>query len=84
MCSIDKGSRRLLNAVKARSRKGEALDDPDLNKRSFSFVIRSEEELRSGDVVVVREVRDRGNGEREVVAVPERAILQEAQKIFAT
>jgi len=60
------------------------LDDPDLNKRSFSFVIRSGEDLKSGDVVVVREVRDRGNGEREVVVVPEKAILQEAEKLFAT
>ena len=84
MCSIDRGNRQPLNAAKGSSRKGEALDDPDLNKRSFSFVIRSREELSSGDVVVVREVRDRGNGEREVVAVPEKAILQEAEKLFAT
>lgn len=84
MCSIDRGNRWPLNAVKGRSRKGEALDDPDLNKRSFSFVIRSGEDLKSGDVVVVRKVRDRGNGEREVVVVPEKAILQEAEKLFAT
>lgn len=66
------------------SRKGDALDDPDLNKRSFSFVVRSGEELESGDVVVVREVKDRGNGEREIVVVPERAIREEADKLFAT
>jgi hypothetical protein len=60
------------------------LQDPDLDRRSFSFVIRSAEDLKSGDVVVVREVRERGNGEREVVAVPEKAILQEAAKLFAT
>ena len=84
MCSIDRDSQPPLNAVKRRSRKGEALDNPDLNKRSFSFVVRSGEELESGDVVVVREVKDRGNGEREIIAVAEKAILQEAEKIFAT
>jgi hypothetical protein len=84
VCSIDSGNEWPFNAVKGRSRKGETLDDPDLNKRSFSFVVRSGEDLKSGDVVVVREVRDRGNGEREVLAVPEKAILQEAEKLFAS
>jgi hypothetical protein len=66
------------------SRKGTALEQPDIDKRSFSFVVRSSEDLKSGDVVVVREVRDSGNGEREIIAVAEKAILQEAEKIFAT
>ncbi len=60
------------------------MDKPDLDRRSFSFVIQAGEDLESGDVVVVREVKDKGNGEREVVAVPERAIREEAAKLFAS
>ncbi len=60
------------------------MDRADLDKRSFSFTLTSPEDLKSGDVVVVREVKDNGNGEREIIAVAEKAILQEAEKIFAT
>ena len=60
------------------------MESPDLDRRSFSFVIRSNEELRSGDVVIVREVREAANGERVVLAVPEKAILEEASKLPTT
>jgi SOS-response transcriptional repressor LexA len=56
------------------------MESPDLDRRSFSFVIRSSEELRSGDVVIVREVKEDSNGDRVVLAVPEKAILEEASK----
>lgn len=83
--TIDRGQLQAFNATQGEvSRKGNVLDHPDLDKRSFSFTVRSPEDLKSGDVVVVREVKDKGNGEREVVAVPEKAILQEAEKLFAS
>ncbi len=59
------------------------MENPDLDKRSFSFVIRASEHLQSGDVVVVREVRDKGNGEQEIVAVADKVIREEAEKLLA-
>ena len=84
MCSIDSWQPRDVKCGQESSRKGRVLESPDLDRRSFSFVLPAGEDLKSGDVVVVREVKDRGNGEREIIAVAEKAILQETEKIFAT
>ena len=84
MCSIDSCNCGTLNAVKRVVERGRVLESPDLDRRSFSFVLPAGEELKSGDIVVVREVKDRGNGECEIIAVAEKAILQETEKIFAT
>lgn len=58
-------------------------EQADLDRRSFSFVLRSSEELKSGDMVIVRQVRETANGDREVVAVPEKAVREEAEKLLS-
>ena len=57
-------------------------DKPDLDRRSFKFVVKTNEELRQGETLVLRDVKETGAG-LEVLAVTEKAVREEAQKLFA-
>jgi len=56
-------------------------EKPNLDRRSFRFVVNTDEELQRGETLVLRDVRNTGAG-LEVVAVTEKAVREEAQKLF--
>ncbi len=53
----------------------------DLEARSFSFEVKTGEQISGGDVVVVRDVEVVGDRLR-VTAVTEKAIREEVDKLF--
>jgi len=55
---------------------------PDLDSHTLRFTVDGQAELKAGDTLIVRETKSR-EGSLEVAAVPEKAVRDEAAKLFS-
>lgn len=56
--------------------------NPDLDSQTFRFTVKASAGIQAGDTLIVREIKQLRNGV-EVSAVPEKAVRDEAAKVFS-
>ena len=68
--------------IKEATMKRDRERQPDLDRRTVHFTLTAAEELTAGDALIIRHIEPSGNGWK-ISAVPEKAVKDEAAKLFA-